>query len=390
MFDHPLFVTFFMLGAIVFFIGLVMRLFIYWRGQWDLWALVKGVFSTLFSAKILKLIEIIFLDGILQRRLFGQNKLRWLMKVLIMIGYPGILIAGHLKVEMMPQFERLPHLMRFFYAPFCDFYYFREVTGPSLSISDALFAISFDLFGAIILMGEFIAIYRRFVAKATTFKTSAGDIVAVNLLGGWFILRFFCEATSILTYSLPNSVAQYWFLSFGLSKVIAPLELPWSSFNYPLWSISGLFLATLVAFIPFNKKLWHIITIPVVMFINEMPRETFIPGSRKTPLPLSVKELVALDSCVKCGSCVDVCPVYAQTQQLETTMGGFLTSLKSFIRKSYGLPWILLGHTKTKDMSKENSETPYLCTLCGRCTLGCPAFIDTKGLRIAARGFMVA
>ena len=136
------------------------------------------------------------------------------------------------------------------------------MASPSLSISDALFAISFDLFGAMILTGEFIAIYRRFVAKAVTFKTSIGDIVAVNLLGGWFILRFFCEATSILTYSLPSSVAQYWFVSFGLSKIIAPLGLPWSSLNYPLWSISGLFLATLVAFIPYNKKLWHIITIP--------------------------------------------------------------------------------------------------------------------------------
>jgi len=389
MFDHPLFVTFFMFGSVVFFTGLFLRLFLYWRGQWDLWALVKGVFSTLFSAKILKLIEIIFWDGILQRRLFGQNKLRWLMKVLIMIGYPGILIAGHLKVEMMPQFERLPHLIRFFYAPFCDFYYFRDVTSPFLSISDALFAISFDLFGVMILTGEFIAIYRRFVAKATTFKTSTGDIVAVNLLGGWFILRFFCEATSILTYSIPNSVAQYWFLSFGLSKIIAPLGLPWSSLNYPLWSISGLFLATLVAFITYNKKLWHIISIPVVMVINLMPREAFKPGTRKTPVPLSVKELIALDSCVKCGSCVDVCPVYAQTQKLETTMGGFFTNFKSFIRRAYGLPGIFFGHTKTKDVLKEYSETPYLCTLCGRCTMVCPAFIDTKELRIATRGFMV-
>ncbi len=389
MFDHPLFVIFFMLGSIVFIVGLVMRLFIYWRGQWDLWALVKGVFSTLFSAKILKIVEIMFLDGILQRRLFGQNRLRWLMKVLIMIGYPGILIAGHLKVEMMPQFARLPHLMRFFYAPFCDFYYFRDVTGPSLSISDALFAISFDLFGAMILTGEFIAIYRRFVAKATTFKTSAGDIVAVNLLGGWFILRFFCEATSILTYSLPDSVAQYWFLSFGLSKIIVPLGLPWSSLNTPLWSISGLFLATLVAFIPFNKKLWHIITIPVVMVINLMPQESFQPGARKASIPLSVKELIALDSCVKCGSCVDICPVYTQTQQLETTMGGFYTNLKSFIKKAYGLPWIWFGSNQAQEGLKEYSEHPYLCTLCGRCSRVCPAFIDTKELRIATRGFMV-
>jgi len=386
---HPLFVTFFMLGAIVFFTGLTLRLFLYWRGQWDFWALVRGVFSTLFSAKIVKLIEVMFLDGILQRRLFGQDKLRWLMKVLIMIAYPGILIAGHLKVEVMPQFERMPHLIRFFYAAFCDFYFFRDIASPSLSFSDALFAIFFDLFGAMILMGEFIAIYRRFVAKSVTFKTSIGDIVAVNLLGGWFVLRFFCEATSILTYTLPASVAQYWFVSFGLSKIIAPLGLPWSSLNYPLWSVSGLFLATLVAFIPYNKKLWHIITIPVAMFVNLMPEQAFKPGTRKTPLPLSVKDLIALDSCVKCGSCVDVCPVYTQTQQLEITMGGFFTNLKSFIRKAYGLPMIFFESAKAKNIPKEYSEHSYLCTLCGRCTMVCPAFINARELRMAAREFMV-
>jgi len=384
---QPLFVTFFMLGAMVFFVGLALRLSFYWQGQWALWSLVKGTFSTLFSGKIVRLIEIVFLDAILQRKLFGQDKLRWLMKVLIMIGYPGILIAGHLKVEVMPQFEHFPHLLRFFYAPFCDFYYFRDVIGPSLSTSDALFAVSFDLFGAMILMGEFIAIFRRFIAKALPFKTSAGDIIAVNLLGGWFILRFFCEATSILTYSLPASVAQYWFVSFGLSKIIAPLGLPWSSLNYPLWSISGLFLATLVALIPFNMKLWHIVTIPVVMFIKLMPKEAFEPGSRKAPLPFSVKELIALDSCVKCGSCVDVCPVYLQTEQLETTMGGFYTNLKSSIRKGYGFPALLPG--SAKEMPKEYSDHAYLCTLCGRCEVVCPAFIDTKDVRIAARGFMV-
>jgi heterodisulfide reductase subunit D len=378
-----------MWGSIIFFIGLAVRFILYWRGQWDGWALVKGVLSTLFSPKVFELIKIMFLDGMFQRRLFGQDKLRWLMKVLIMIGYPGILIAGHLKVGMMSQFEKLPHLIQFFYAPFCDFYYFRDVTASSLDIPDALFAISFDLFGAMILAGEFIAIYRRFVAKAVTFKTSIGDILAVNLLGGWFILRFFCEATSILTYSLPASVAQYWFVSFGLSKIIAPLGLPWSSLNYPLWSLSGLFLGALVAFIPYNKKLWHIITIPVVMFVNLMPKEAFRSGTRKASLPLSIKDLIALDSCVKCGSCVDVCPTYAHDRQLEITMGGLFTNLKSFVRKAYGLQGIFSGTTTANDMLKKYSEHSYLCTLCGRCTMVCPAFIGTKDLRMAAREFMV-
>jgi len=387
--DHPLFVIFFMAGAIVFFTGLALRLFLYWRGQWNLWALARGVFSTLLSGKIVKLIQMMLLDGVVQRRLFSQDRLRWLMKVLIMIGYPGILIAGHLKAETMPQFKSFPHLIRFFYAPFCDFYYFRGLAGSSMNLGNALFAISFDLFGAMILTGEFIAIYRRFIAKSGAFKPTIGDIVAVNLLGGWFILRFFCEATSILTYSLPSSMAQYWFVSFGLSKIIALLGLSWPSLNYPLWSVSGLFLAALVAFIPFNKKLWHIITIPAVMFINVMPEDAFKPGTRKASLPLSVKELVALDSCVKCGSCVEICPVYAQTQKLESTMGGLFANFKSFIRRAYGLPGMLFGPANAKKMLKEYSEHPYLCTLCGRCAATCPAFIQTKDLRIAMRGFMV-
>ncbi len=378
-----------MLGAIVFLSGLAMRLFLYWRGQWNVWSLVKGVFSVLFSVKILKLIEITFMDGILQRKLFCQDKLRWLMKVLIMIGYPGILIAGHLKADGMPQFEGFSVLLRIFYAPFCDFYFFRDWAGASLSFSEALFAILFDLFGGMILAGELIAVYRRFIAKATPFKTSVGDIVAVNLLGGWFVLRFFCEATSILTFSLPSAVARYWFISFALSKVVAPLGLPWPSINYPLWSLSGLFLATLVAFIPYNKKLWHIITIPVVMFIDLMPPKAFQPGTRKSPLPLTVKELVSLDACVKCGSCVEVCPVYTQNQQLEATMGGVYANMKSVIKKTYGVPGMILGSKNSEKALKEYSDHPYLCTLCGRCALECPAFIDTKELRTALRGFMV-
>jgi heterodisulfide reductase subunit D len=240
-----------------------------------------------------------------------------------------------------------------------------------------------------ILAGEFIALYRRFVAKASPFKTSAGDIIAVNLLGGWFVLRFLCEATSILAYAVPSSSAQYWFIAFGLSRILLPLGLPWLSLNYPLWSLSGLFLAALVAMIPFNQKLWHIVTIPVVMFIRLMPAEAFRPGKKAASLPLSIKDLVSLDSCVKCGSCVEVCPVYGQTQNLETTMGGLYGGLKSAIREAYGLKGTLSGSGKAQDFAACHSEQAYLCTLCGRCKGVCPAFIDTKALRIATRELMV-
>lgn len=387
---HPLFVLFFIAGAIVFFVGIALRLSLYWRGRWDFRALLKGIASTLFSAKIWPLIKAIVLDALLQRKLFGQDKLRWLMKVLIMIGYPGIIITGHIKAEVMPQFHGFPPLLKFFYAPFVDFYFFRDVATPSLGVRDALFGILFDLFGAMILTAEFIAIYRRFVARANPFKSSMGDIVAVNLLGGWFILRFICEATAILTYSLPASVARYWFVSFGLSKLIAPLGLPWASLNYPLWSLAGLFLGTLVASIPYNDKLWHILTIPFVMFINFMPQEAFKPGIKGAPLPLALNRLIALESCVKCGSCVSVCPVYAERKRLESTAGGLYKDFRSFIRKTYGLPGVFFRSNRgAEKMPKGLSDNAYLCTLCSRCREVCPSLINTRDLRVSTREFMV-
>jgi len=387
--EHPLFVLFFMAGALLFFAGLGWRFFLYWRADWEVLPLLRGVVETLFSKRILRFMEGLVLDGILQRRLWRQDRLRWLMKVLIMVGYPGILVAGHLKAEVMPQFEGFPLWLRFLYAPFCDFFYMRDLTTSFLSLRDALFAISFDLFGAMILAGEIIALYRRFIAKVVTFETSLGDIVAVNLLGGWFILRFFCEAISILTYSVPSSVACYWFVAFGLSKVIAPLGLPWVSLNGPSWALAGFFLGSLVGVIPFNKKLWHILTIPAVMFANAMPPWAFRSERGRGLVPLSPKDLLALDACVKCGSCVEVCPVFSQTHELGTTMGGLFGHLRSLIRGTLGFRQASSGGGGISDVLKTHLEEPYLCTLCGRCELVCPALIETKELRTALRGFVV-
>jgi heterodisulfide reductase subunit D len=50
---------------------------------------------------------------------------------------------------------------------------------------------------------------------------------------------------------------------------------------------------------------------------------------------------------------------------------------------------MFLGAGDSREKLKVYSDHPYLCTLCGRCALECPAFIDTKELRTALRGFMV-
>jgi heterodisulfide reductase subunit D len=71
-------------------------------------------------------------------------------------------------------------------------------------------------------------------------------------------------------------------------------------------------------------------------------------------------------------------------------MGGVYTNLKSLIRKGYGFLEIARRTPKsTTEVPKQDADYAYLCTLCGRCKVVCPAFIDTKEVRIAARGFVV-
>lgn len=88
---------------------------------------------------------------------------------------------------------------------------------------------------------------------------------------------------------------------------------------------------------------------------------------------LSIPELRPVLSCIRCGACVNVCPVYAR-------IGGH----------SYGSPYSgpmgallapLLAESDGKD-TRDNpfAALPFACTSCGACKEVCPVRIDHTGL----------
>ncbi len=104
----------------------------------------------------------------------------------------------------------------------------------------------------------------------------------------------------------------------------------------------------------------------------------------------SVKQLVELDACTRCGECVKWCPTYAEKGEEPLQPADKIRRMRSFIGAQYGLRARLFGpRFPTEVAVEEYSGGVYDCTLCGRCKVVCPVKIDTRPLWIAMREHLV-
>lgn len=389
--EYPFFDSFcaavFMGGTFIFLLGLLNNIYIWTKGtDRGIIQIIKEGFGIIFSQRLGDVISAV-IDSVIHRRLFKENLLRGIAMVSIITSYVGIIVVNHIKAVGMPELYNLSYISIFFYAPFCDFYFLRMVTDATFNDTQALYALLNDSFGFFILIvGEGILIWRRFIKRAYIFKLKWMDIVAVVLLGGWFALRFLAEGVTILTFNVPDSIARYWFVGYGISKLIAPLGLHGTEFYIMTWCLSGVFLATLVGSIPFNPKLWHIITGPMAMVFNSLLEEHHIFSKPEDEVPFSKWQLIELDACVKCGICADHCVVYQQTKDEYAVSGGVIHSYSKILREKYGFFTSLIDYEpSTKSAQDLLSNQIYSCVLCGRCKEVCPVKINTRSLRISMR-----
>ncbi|MCL6432040.1 MAG: (Fe-S)-binding protein [Anaerolineae bacterium] len=107
------------------------------------------------------------------------------------------------------------------------------------------------------------------------------------------------------------------------------------------------------------------------------------------PLKLSgytVRQLMELDACTRCGECVAWCPTFAENRQELTHPLGKIARLKDWIERHYGLRARLFGRRPVgEEELADYTRGVYACTLCARCREVCPVHIDTRPLWIAMR-----
>ena len=101
-----------------------------------------------------------------------------------------------------------------------------------------------------------------------------------------------------------------------------------------------------------------------------------------------------LETCTRCGVCVDACHVYAsmgQVRYIAAYRGEVIRRIYKKYFKARGKLWPAVGEAKelTQMALEELYEAAYSCTGCRRCMVYCPFGIDTQMLMSIAKLLLV-
>ena len=364
---------------------------------------IKGIILTLFSVKILTLIKVFFLDCILQRKVLREDFFRWLTHILIYAAFMLLLLMHALDKFITA-------------AIFADY---------SATINPFMFLR--DLFGALVIIGICMAIYRRFILKAPRLTTNSMDIYAIILLAIIMVSGILLEGAKIGSYSVyKRMVEEYagleeeeeefkaltalWVKEFGTvaPDIKAPFETEllesgrevhemscagchsrpqWAFMGYSvafvskgfalsidkagmhtlLWYIHFLACFIGLAYLPFSK-FFHILTSPLSLLANSV-----MDKRESEPANIATRQALELDACMHCGSCTNRCSVGVIFEEI-----GNLNILPS--EKIQSLKRVVSGKEADEKGLRLILDGTYLCTNCHRCTDVCPAGINLEDL----------
>ncbi len=370
-------------------------------------AFIKGLFSVIFSRKILTIIKVFIIDVILQRRIFKESILRWVMHMMIFGGFM-LLFLMHALGEIITA-----SVFSNYYSTLNPFFFLR------------------DLFGLMVIIGVLIAVCRRFIIRAPRFRSNIMDKYAIIIVAVIILSGIFLEGLKITSYSDFTGMVEdfagltdedeiialesLWVSEFGLvsPNVSGPFEegvielgaeLHEMNCVYchssPKWAFTG-YISSMamapaavyldqagitdilyyihilacfagLALLPFSK-MFHLISTPISLLANSvMEKETSMPAN------IATRQVMELDACVHCGTCSRFCSAMMGYEARENPY--ILPSEKMVILKR--LTW----RKKLDSRSfKALQEGIYLCTNCDRCTVVCPSGINLRELWLGVR-----
>lgn len=367
----------------------------------------KGILSTIFSARILTLLRIFVLDVLLQRRVLREDVLRWVMHMCLWGGFMLLLMMHALDTLITS-------------ALFPDYY---STLNPFMFLR--------DLFGAIVILGILIAVYRRFILKVPRLMSNAMDHYAIIIVAVVMISGVVLEGAKIVSYSSYQEMVEefsgledkqelrsleaYWvekfgvvspnikgpfgantleqgrefhemscvechsrpqwaFMGYGAAKIIGPAALWLDRVNMPtmIWYIHVLTCFLGLAFLPFSK-MFHIFTSPLSLLTNAAMEQ-----GKSAPANIATRQVMELDACMHCGSCTLRCSVGVVFEEIPNV--NILPS-----EKMASLKALALGKELSERDLRIIQEGVYLCTNCYRCTVVCPAGINLQDLWFTVR-----
>jgi heterodisulfide reductase subunit C/nitrate reductase gamma subunit len=368
---------------------------------------VKGIITTLFSLKFINVMKTLIFDVFLQRKIIRKDFLRWFMHLFIYLGFTLLVLMHALQSIITSKL-------------FPDYY---STINPYMFLR--------DLFGIMVIVGLFIAVYRRFILKVPRLATNSMDVYLIAMVGIIILTGIFLEGVKITSYTRYREMAtdygaaenaaeskaleSYWVKNFYIispeKKLIfdtATLKLGKnvhertcsSCHSNPRWAFSGFIIAGMIkpvaagidaagipiylyyihyiaclfalAYFPFSKS-FHIIATPISLLANAV-----IDEDKSNPANIATKRVIELDACMHCGTCSHRCSALAAASgrnNSDILPSEKMQHLKSMIR----------GKKLDAHKLALLREGVYLCTSCDRCTVVCPAGINLRELWFQAR-----
>lgn len=365
-------------------------------------AAAGGTLRVIFSTKILAVFKAILVDVLLLGRVFKEDSVRWLAHMLIFYGFMLLLLMHALGSVIT--------------AAWFDDYY--PTVNPFFFLR--------DLFGAMVLIGVALAVFRRYLSKTPRLRTGGRDhyaiiILAVIMLSGVGLIGLkmtshseftlmvedyaglddeaeiqALEAVWVKDYGLvaPDAAqpfdedlldagrevnegncmdchaAAHWaFTGYTLAKIIRPVAVLLDQANgiTIVWYIHIIACFAGLAYLPFSK-MFHIIATPISLVVNRVT-----DPQTSAPANILTRQILELDACTHCGSCT----LHCSAGMIYEAIGNefILPSEKmAYLKK-----WVAAKIPDKKQL-QAISEGVYLCTNCDRCTVRCPSGIRLREL----------
>jgi heterodisulfide reductase subunit C/nitrate reductase gamma subunit len=374
-------------------------------------AAIKGIISTLFSMKVFTLLRVFLLDVILQIRILREDFLRWFMHMCIFGGFMLLLLMHALDNFITS-------------ALFTDYY---STLNPFMFLR--------DLFGALVILGLGLALYRRFILKVPRLTTTARDHYAIIILAVIMISGIFLEGSKIVSYSTYQEMVEeygvlegkeefrsleaFWvkefetvspdvkgpfdakilelgkelhemscvdchsrpqwaFMGYGIAKLMKPVALSLDRANISalFWYIHFLACFIALAYLPFSK-FFHILASPLSLLANAVMEK-----GESDRANIATKQAIELDACTGCGTCSLRCSVAVVLEEIPNV--NILPS-----EKMVSLKALASGKELSAKELRMIQEGAYLCTNCKRCTVVCPVGINLQDLWVNLQEYLV-
>ena len=379
-------------------------------------AVFRGAAAALLSRRVFHLLGAFVLDVLLLRRLFANEKLRWLGHLLILVGFTLLLLmhalAGVVTAKLFPAYQ--PTLDPYLFLR--DLFGVMVLTGVALLFFgrsrrptglaqlrrpiDAVFValLGFVLATGFLLQADKIASPRAFYRMAEQFTGSTdpeklrplrvlwasefgvafsdlkGPIEQTLVDEGRELHRDACASC----HAKPASA----FISYPVARVLSPVTRLLDEIRADAWllyfHVFACFLG--LASLPFTR-FFHAVVNPVSLLVNgAAPSREFSVAGRAS------RRALAIDACVRCGICDARCSVAPLARYLGNP--GLLPSHKLIATAALASGRLLRpGHEYD---ALRAADGAFLCTDCGRCTTRCPVGLDLEDLWEAGRGDLTA